>query len=134
MSVCTLGRMGVQCALELTLNIAGWVILADKELGCIPGPVGAGEGGARDEGTPKLRGTFPNNLGEVRELGVLGIVILGFIIPIIDPIGDGFRLTVCGVQVLCKFEHEYPEQPGATRWTTYPHNLQPVLASAQSYI
>jgi hypothetical protein len=54
-----------------------------------------------NHGTSKLRGGLPNDLGEVRVLGILGVIILRFIRPQGDPIGDGER-TSSHSQVLCK--------------------------------
>ena len=116
-----MGREGV---LELADDIAGWVILARKEMRGLRGidksvssdhkshdthPILGREDGtsrAIDEGTAKLLGTLPNNLSEVRVGRVLGIVVLRFVGPPVDPIGDGEISTSSGSQVLCGINHE----------------------------
>ena len=60
-----------------------------------------GTGRASNNGASNMRGALPNDLGEVRGLRVLRVIIPGFILPHVDPAGDGER-TSSSSQVLCK--------------------------------
>ena len=116
--------MGEEGVLELADDVAGWVILARKELSGLYGihksvngrrsmeatyPILGrkdGTSGAIHESTSEFLGTLPNNLGEVRVGGVLGVIIIDFICPTADQIGDGVSASPGG-QVLCGFDHEH---------------------------
>ena len=86
---------------EFADDIAGCVVLAGKESGTIilynirksdqcvkVNEKGThredGTSGAIDDGTSKLRGAPPHNLGEVRGGGVTGVITCGFICPLFE--------------------------------------------------
>ena len=52
------------------------------------------------DGASNLGGALPNNLGEVRVGGVVGVIILSFRHPIVDCVGDGVTIAAPGEQVL----------------------------------
>ena len=56
---------------------------------------------ASDDSASKLGGALPNNLGEVRVDGVVGIIFRDFGCPIVDRIGDS-EIASPSSQVLCK--------------------------------
>ena len=113
--------MRMRAVRESADDIAGWVIIAPKELSIlrdihkseqrikvarrrdthswIPREDGAGR--ASDEDTSNTRGALPDDLGEVRGPRAFGVVILGFILPHVDPFGDAERSSSSS-QVLCK--------------------------------
>jgi len=113
--------MGIRGVRESADDIAGWVVIAPKEFSTlqviqksgqrinvarrkdthcrVPREDGAGR--ASNKGTSNTRGALPNDLGEVRGSRVSGVIILGFILPHVDPFGDAER-TCSSSQVLCK--------------------------------
>ena len=60
-----------------------------------------GAGSASSKGASNTGGALPNDLGEVRGLRVFGVIILGFVLPRVDPVGDGVSASSSS-QVLCK--------------------------------
>ena len=122
MSVCVLCGIEVQGVREFTLNITDRAVLAENEVGFIFEDAASR---ASDVATPNLRGSLPNNLGEVEGLGVLGVtgvITFSFINPKFGPVEDG-ETAGPGGNVLCKFDREYPQQPGTVPRTTYLPNL-----------
>jgi len=113
--------MGMRSVRESTDDIAGWVVIAPKEFSIlhdihksgqrikvarqrdthsrIPREDGAGR--ASDKDASDTRGALPDDLGEVRGPRAFGVIILGFILPHVDPFGDAERSS-SGSQVLCK--------------------------------
>ena len=105
----------------MTDDIAGWVIIAPKEPSVLHGIRKSGQqielarrkdthsisfredraGRASNKGASNMCGALPNDLGEVRGLRVLRVIIPGFILPQVYPVGDGER-TSSSSQVLCK--------------------------------
>ena len=105
----------------MTDDVAGWAIVAPKEPSVLHDIHKSGQqielaqrkdthsisfredgaGRASNKGASNICGALPNDLGEVRGLRVLGVVIPGFILPQVYPVGDGER-TSSSSQVLCK--------------------------------
>ena len=105
----------------MTDDIAGWVIIAPKEPSVLHGIRKSGQqielarrkdthsisfredraGRASNKGASNICGALPNDLGEVRGLRVFGVIILGFVLPRVDAVGDGVS-TSSSSQVLCK--------------------------------
>jgi len=113
--------MGTRGVRESTDDIAGWVIIAPEEFSILhdihksdqrvkiarrrvthSGAFGEdGAGRTSDKDASNTRGTLPNDLGEMRGSRTFGVIILGFVLPHVDPLGDAER-TSSSSQVLCK--------------------------------
>jgi len=108
--------MGTRGVRESTDDIAGWVIIAPEKFSILHDVRSTDKSGRRDthsvifredsagraggKGASNTRGALPNDLGEVRRLRVFGVIILGFVLPHGDPVGDSESTSSCS-QVLC---------------------------------
>ena len=113
--------MGTRRVREFTDDIAGWAIIAPKQFSVLHGihksdqwirvarrrnthSIILWEDGTRSagsKGASNTCGALPDDLGEVRGLRVSGVIILGFVLPHVDPVGDAESASSSG-QVFCK--------------------------------